>query len=337
MPETNPPNKKKLVLISAAAEFLGVSIDTVRRWDKRGIIHSERPFGKDRYFDIEELEKHKTAKPLSISEAASLLKVSTSTLRRLDKKGLITCQKNANGERLFRKEDLEKYKNSDYGLGKTSILGQIFTTTVNQEKEVVEELESKKKEKHSNYSESKSEEKPNNQQLSHSELTRKPSRRIPEFAASFVIFILLLGIGIRNISVSQTTSATLGATTITSPAPTAQPEPKIIVKVNYSDSKIPINIREKPTIESKIIGEAFDGDELEFVSEESGWHQIKLSNGSNGFILSTFIGSHLDKQNLQSSSPSSNLNSSPDNLEASPTTKTLDSGSVQIKTEGANN
>src|SRR3989344_5854426 len=100
------PNKK-LVSISEAAKILGVSIDTVRRWDKNGILHSQRPNGKDRYFSLEELEKIKLAQPLSISEAAQLLGISTTTLRRLEKKGQIRCHKGAGGERFFDRKDLE--------------------------------------------------------------------------------------------------------------------------------------------------------------------------------------------------------------------------------------
>ncbi len=46
----------KLILISEAAKILGVSIDTVRRWDQKGILHSKRADGKNRYFSIDELD-----------------------------------------------------------------------------------------------------------------------------------------------------------------------------------------------------------------------------------------------------------------------------------------
>ncbi len=78
-----PAKSKGVVLISQAADILGVSIDTVRRWDKAGILDSSRPDGKNRHFSVEELERVKLEQPLSISEAAQMLKVSASTLRRL--------------------------------------------------------------------------------------------------------------------------------------------------------------------------------------------------------------------------------------------------------------
>src|SRR5947209_29597 len=106
---TNLPKDKKLISISEAAKILGVSIDTIRRWDKAGILHSERPDGKTRYFSLAELEQVKFSKPLSISEAAQKIGVSSSTLRRLDKKGLINPERDANGERLYTQKTLEDF------------------------------------------------------------------------------------------------------------------------------------------------------------------------------------------------------------------------------------
>jgi len=54
---------QKLIPIGEAAKFLGVSIDTIRRYDKLGILHSTRPGGKVRFFDIEELNAVKSSKP----------------------------------------------------------------------------------------------------------------------------------------------------------------------------------------------------------------------------------------------------------------------------------
>lgn len=59
-----PSKAEGLIPISKAAEFLNVSIDTVRRYDKLGILHSTRPGGKIRYFALEELKRVKLSKPL---------------------------------------------------------------------------------------------------------------------------------------------------------------------------------------------------------------------------------------------------------------------------------
>ena len=45
-----------MVPIGEAADILGVSIDTIRRWDGSGILHSSRPDGKTRHFSVSELE-----------------------------------------------------------------------------------------------------------------------------------------------------------------------------------------------------------------------------------------------------------------------------------------
>jgi len=101
------PTKTRYVQIGKAAEILGVSIDTVRRWDKAGKLHSVRLDGKNRYFAISELERAEESKPLKISEAAEALGVSASTLRRREKEGLLVPGRGNAGERLYTKESLE--------------------------------------------------------------------------------------------------------------------------------------------------------------------------------------------------------------------------------------
>src|SRR4051812_35799224 len=103
------PKEKELVSISEAAKILGVSIDTIRRWDRSGKVNSSRPDGKNRYFSIKELESLKFAQPLSISEAAKQLGISQSTLRRLDSRGLIVPERNNNGERVYDRESIEGF------------------------------------------------------------------------------------------------------------------------------------------------------------------------------------------------------------------------------------
>jgi excisionase family DNA binding protein len=47
---------KNLLSISEAAKFLGVSIDTLRRWDSKGKLNAVRSFGGHRYFFKQQLE-----------------------------------------------------------------------------------------------------------------------------------------------------------------------------------------------------------------------------------------------------------------------------------------
>ena len=66
----NLSKKDKYITVSDAAHLLGISIDTIRRWDKSGKLHAIRLDGKNRYFDIEEIKQLKQVKPLEISQAA---------------------------------------------------------------------------------------------------------------------------------------------------------------------------------------------------------------------------------------------------------------------------
>jgi len=57
MQNDNSPNKKlDLISIGDASEYLGISIDTLRRWEKKGKIQSLRSPGGHRYFNKTELD-----------------------------------------------------------------------------------------------------------------------------------------------------------------------------------------------------------------------------------------------------------------------------------------
>src|SRR3989344_2731112 len=105
---------KKLVPISAAAGILGVSVDTVRRWDKQGKLKSVRPNGKDRYFAVSELKAQVDNKPLTITKAALELGVSPSTLRRIEARGGIHPNRNEAGKRQYSTNILSELKDSEY-------------------------------------------------------------------------------------------------------------------------------------------------------------------------------------------------------------------------------
>ncbi len=134
------PKSKKLVPISEAAKVLGVSIDTIRRWDKKGTIHSERVDGKNRYFSIDELEKVKFAQPLPISEASKHLGISATTLRRLEARGLLKPERNEAGERVYDKESLEKFLSGEYFLRQKKIEEKILEPLKRDTSEPVDQL-----------------------------------------------------------------------------------------------------------------------------------------------------------------------------------------------------
>ena len=139
----------------------------------------------------------------------------------------------------------------------------------------------------------------------------KPLQRVPEFLAMTVVFLLLIGLGVRNIMISTTKSSNPSPTpsvlSITNPSPspivlsktdtatssavlseTKETQPKIL-RVKINDGGTSVNIRQKPTTDSEKIGQAKDGDTFEFVSINSGWYEVKLPAGLTGFILTTYI------------------------------------------------
>lgn len=102
-----------LVPISEASKILGVSQQTLRRWDEKGKIKSQRPDGKNRYFLVEDLENFKADKKFTISEAAEFLGISQTTLRRLDEKGIVPAQR-VGDDRVYQLSALEEFLSSQY-------------------------------------------------------------------------------------------------------------------------------------------------------------------------------------------------------------------------------
>src|SRR4030042_95804 len=109
-----PKPTKSLLSIGAASKALGVSIDTIRRWEKAGKIKVFRTPGGTRLISLEEIDQLKVEKKekknLSIGQAAKELGVSIQTLRRWDKNGLVKPSRTAGGTRLFSLESLQKLK-----------------------------------------------------------------------------------------------------------------------------------------------------------------------------------------------------------------------------------
>ncbi|MCH8748793.1 MerR family DNA-binding transcriptional regulator, partial [Patescibacteria group bacterium] len=123
---TDPAKDKKYVPISEAARILGVSIATVRRWDKKGILHAIRRSGRYRYFTLDELEKVKFSQPLTISQAAHQLGLSATTLRRLERRGVIKPDRNDKGERIYTRKCLKSFLDSEYYLNRRKVEEKIL-------------------------------------------------------------------------------------------------------------------------------------------------------------------------------------------------------------------
>jgi len=102
--------KQQYCSIGQASAMLGVSIATLRRWEKAGKIKAERLDGKNRSFKVADLEKLTSSKPLSTAETAKLLKVSESSVRRLQQRGELVGERGDNGKYLFSQDSIDTYK-----------------------------------------------------------------------------------------------------------------------------------------------------------------------------------------------------------------------------------
>src|SRR3989344_3204643 len=98
------------VTVGEASSMLGVSIDTIRRWEKAGKIKAERLDGKNRYFAVDQLEEFKSTQTLSTSEVEKILGISSSTVRRLDSQGLLKASRDEKNRRVYNKSDVDRYK-----------------------------------------------------------------------------------------------------------------------------------------------------------------------------------------------------------------------------------
>lgn len=116
-----------------------------------------------------------------------------------------------------------------------------------------------------------------------------------EIFAMAVIFLIFLGIGIRNVSANAKAAVQGPATPTPTPSlifstdQTPSPAPASLVIISITDGSAEVNIRSKPTIYSDKAGSAKDGDRFEMISESAGWYQIKLPDGSTGYISGNYI------------------------------------------------
>lgn len=71
--------------------------------------------------------------------------------------------------------------------------------------------------------------------------------------------------------------------------PPEEKKPEIILTVKMENPSASANIRRSPTINSEKIGEARGGDTFEYVSFDSNWYEVRLADGTTGFISGEFI------------------------------------------------
>ncbi len=93
----------------------------------------------------------------------------------------------------------------------------------------------------------------------------------------------------ETVEIEEMSTPSADVIDVMSTAPTYTVEPKILLTIKIYDKSTTVNIRQKPTINSKKIGKAKSGDIFEFVSMDSEWYEVKLATGSTGFISAEFI------------------------------------------------
>lgn len=108
------PKSKQFLTIGEAANKLGVSIDTLRRWQKAGKISAARSGGGIRLFPVEEIERllpevSKQASYFSVTQAATFLGVSAATLRRWDRQGKLKPVRTLSNERVYQQGQLANF------------------------------------------------------------------------------------------------------------------------------------------------------------------------------------------------------------------------------------
>jgi hypothetical protein len=118
---------------------------------------------------------------------------------------------------------------------------------------------------------------------------QKRSSRVPEIASAFAVFLVLTGLGLRNIQVSS--AKNIASSPVEEPAvlsvsvsPTNTPEPKTMVLINAPQGDNSVKIRQEPANNAIVVFEAKDGDIFEFVSVNTGWLEVKLSEDLTGFV-----------------------------------------------------
>lgn len=98
--------------IGETADMLGVSVDTVRRWEKQGHLVSKRLDGKNRYFALDHVLEVKQNTGLTIDEAADELKVSTEEINVLIRAGKLPLAKTTSGESVIKRSVVQGYANN---------------------------------------------------------------------------------------------------------------------------------------------------------------------------------------------------------------------------------
>ncbi|HET7099355.1 MAG TPA: SH3 domain-containing protein [Patescibacteria group bacterium] len=101
-----------------------------------------------------------------------------------------------------------------------------------------------------------------------------------------IIFLLLVSLGVKHILASENKTPQ----SIVSPAPqTDSVKPNVMLSIKTTPSGKVVNIRSKSNVDSVVVGKANDGDRFELVSMNMDWYEVKLTDGSTGFISAEYV------------------------------------------------
>ncbi|MFC1653607.1 MerR family DNA-binding transcriptional regulator, partial [Patescibacteria group bacterium] len=111
--------EKKFFTITQAADFLKVSVDTLRRLEKKGAIKPNRGTGNTRQYSFDDLvllqqTTSNQKRTYSISETSKILQVSIDTIRRWEKAGKIQSIRTPGGHRRFTHKEVDKVKTTNF-------------------------------------------------------------------------------------------------------------------------------------------------------------------------------------------------------------------------------
>lgn len=153
----------------------------------------------------------------------------------------------------------------------------------------------------------------------------KSSPGFREFFTIITVFVVLATIGIRHVIASEqpgpANSAVLSVETVLAPSPPPPPAQEVlsptqgvlsptqgvsspaqgvlsdsditlniaVITVQISDGSKFVNIRSEASVKSQKIGEAINGEVFELISSSSKWYEVKLADGSTGYISASYI------------------------------------------------
>lgn len=311
--------------ISEAAKFLGVSQDTLRRWDKTGVIPSKRLDGKNRYFALSDLKKNISNRPLSISEVSKKLNISPTTIRRLEARGVIKPSRNKAGVRVFDSTTIDTFLKSPYFQRKKYTLKKAKTLPKKahvSKHAPTPKVVPVKKELDTN-----------------SALDQAPKSTLGHFVAiSSAAFVLLIVVGLGNVFLFKTQNyemlplpMVLGekiTAPLSDPAAPEYTEPEETTAVTSQEVQIEnpqsplekyvadslnmiiqnkqkrasqsdllrlieiaatdsakIDIHDQPDISSSVVGNAGGNEVFEFLSFNSGWIELRLHESTRSGFI----------------------------------------------------